>query len=297
MKTILQLLVLVICLQLHAQQAQLNNQITDPRGNQVLWGPLNQEGLSSGSFANWFNPEYQNYKPNPELIKQLKAELNQYTITIFMGTWCGDSKREVPRFLSVLNAANFNAEQLQIIGLRSDAPYYKLGPNNEESGLGIHRVPTFIIYKNGVEVNRIVESPKENLEQDLAAIIKGEYQANYPVVQETASILNTIGLTGFKPSAVKKLAKQWKPKVTSLYELNTYARVLLGAGKSQEAVAVLKLNIGLFPEDHRAYGSLATKLEQLDQPKDALKYYLKASKLAPENTDYTAAIERLKDLR
>ena len=42
-----------------------------------------------------------------------------------------------------------------------------------EKGLNITNVPTFIFYKNGKEVNRIVESPRVSLEQDMIDIING----------------------------------------------------------------------------------------------------------------------------
>ncbi len=295
MKNTLVLIVFALCLQVSAQQNQINNQITDSRGNKVLWGPLDKSGLSQGEFASWFNKGYQAYMPDIKIIESLKPILNDYTITVFMGTWCGDSKREVPRFLKIIELANFNMQNLEIIGLRADAPYYKLGPNNEEAGLGIHRVPTFIIKKNGQEINRIVESPKLSLEADLIAIIQGEYQAKYPVVQKVANILASEGISGLKNSAIKKLAKQWKPQVKNVFELNTYAKVLLGAGQHKEAVAVLKLNIAIFPEDARVYNSLAVKLEQIKQPKEALGYYTKAHDLDPENQDYKKAITRLQE--
>jgi hypothetical protein len=36
------------------------------------------------------------------------------------------------------------------------------------------RVPTLILYKNGREVNRIIESPNTTLEEDLQKIIEGK---------------------------------------------------------------------------------------------------------------------------
>lgn len=43
-------------------------------------------------------------------------------------------------------------------------------PNKDEQGLNIHRVPTFIIYKEGKEVNRIVEFHIESFEKNLLKI-------------------------------------------------------------------------------------------------------------------------------
>jgi len=38
--------------------------------------------------------------------------------------------------------------------------------------LDIKRVPTFIIYENGEEIGRIIETPKKSLEKDLEKIVK-----------------------------------------------------------------------------------------------------------------------------
>ena len=39
---------------------------------------------------------------------------------------------------------------------------------------GIFRVPTVIVYRNGIEVNRINEFPALSLEHDLYAILNGQ---------------------------------------------------------------------------------------------------------------------------
>jgi len=97
-----------------------------------------------------------------------------------MGTWCGDSKREIPRFYKILETANYPIEQLTMVAVDHIEPNYKKSPGGEEKGLSIIKVPTFIFYKDGKEVNRIVESPIESLEKDIAAIISGKnYVPNY----------------------------------------------------------------------------------------------------------------------
>ena len=71
---------------------------------------------------------------------------------------------------SRIEAANFPQDQLEVIAVDNDRDSYKQSPTAEEKGLNIHRVPTFIFYKDGNEVNRIVESPVETFERDILAI-------------------------------------------------------------------------------------------------------------------------------
>lgn len=127
-----------------------------------------------------FQSGFDNYKADETLTTLLKEKLADYQIKLFLGTWCGDSKRETPKFIKILDTADFPMEQLEIIALDHRKGRYKTSPSGEEKGLNIIKVPTIIFFRDGKEVNRIVESPLESLEEDMAQIIfqKG-YTPNY----------------------------------------------------------------------------------------------------------------------
>lgn len=93
------------------------------------------------------------------LISSILSDVD--SVQIFFGSWCGDSKREVPWMLKILNESGF--EKYSLIGLGNSFQNYKQSPFGEEIGKNIHRVPTFIFYKDSTEVNRTVESPKASL--------------------------------------------------------------------------------------------------------------------------------------
>jgi len=178
MKRTITILSLLFCLSLSYSQTY-NQLVVDDKGKEKLLGKINREGLTSNSFKNWFDKNYDNYTPNEELINALGNSLNNYTIKLFLGTWCGGSKREVPRFYKVLDVASFPENQLEVIAVDRTPEAYKKSPTGEEKGLNIQKVPTFIFYKNGKEINRIVESPQATLEQDIKAIIDGKYTPKY----------------------------------------------------------------------------------------------------------------------
>lgn len=178
MKRTIITLSLLFCLSISYSQT-FNQLVVDDKGREKLLGKITREGLTSNSFKNWFDRNYDNYMPNEELINNIKNSLNGYKIKLFLGTWCGDSKREVPRFYKILDAANFLENQLEVIAVDRTPEAYKKSPTGEEKGLNIHKVPTFIFYKNGKEINRIVESPQTTLEEDIKAIIDGDYTPKY----------------------------------------------------------------------------------------------------------------------
>ncbi len=173
------LFLLTISSSLSAQQ--INQEIKVNDQHPFLVGEIDREGLNANSYQNWYRTNHKSYEVNTEIVTEIKTELAQYKILLFMGTWCGDSKREVPRFIKTLEAANFPMENLKIVAVDRRKEQYKKSPTGEEWGLSIKRVPTFIFYKNGKETNRIIESPITSLEADIKAIItSAEYTPNYP---------------------------------------------------------------------------------------------------------------------
>lgn len=163
---------------LYAQN--INQEITIDGKQPYLIGEVSILGLSSNSYNTWFQPNYESYKTNTGKLEHIKEVLKTYNVLIFMGTWCGDSKREVPRFIKILKSVDFPMENLKIVALDKSKDAYKKSPQGEEWGLNIRRVPTFIFYKNGREINRIIESPITTLEEDILKIILlEEYIPNY----------------------------------------------------------------------------------------------------------------------
>ena len=72
-----------------------------------------------------------------------------------MGTWCGDSKQQVPKMIKLLLAAGFDTTRLSIITVGNGANMYKKSPQGEEVGLNIKRVPTLIIYNKSIKIGII----------------------------------------------------------------------------------------------------------------------------------------------
>jgi len=173
------LIILFLCVNLSFGQ-KLNQEIKTEKGHQFLVGPINLEGLQSEPYKNWFNSSYDNYSIDKSLTKLLKKQLEGYELKLFLGTWCGDSKREMPRMIKILKQAQFPLENLEIIALDRRKGFYKKSPSGEEKGLNIIKVPTLIFLKNGKEINRIVERPLASLEEDMLAILTSEtYKPNY----------------------------------------------------------------------------------------------------------------------
>ncbi len=136
-------------------------------GKPMLIGLARTVDFQDTNFYQWFNSEYTNYKPDSSTVEFLKNNLKGKKILIVMGTWCSDSRREVPRFIKSLDAAGFPESEYKIITVDRK----KEAPGFDPDTLNIEYVPTFIVYENGKEIGRIIETPIETLEIDLKNIL------------------------------------------------------------------------------------------------------------------------------
>jgi thiol-disulfide isomerase/thioredoxin len=145
-----------------------NQVITDTTiQKEVLIGYCDRQGLMGSVFGTYYQQEYALYEPDPEILLQIGAELNDYSITIVMGSWCDDSQEQVPRFFKIIDALNYDEKKITLIGVdRKKNPRFV-----DIQSLAIELVPTFIFYKDNAEAGRIVETPVETIESDVAGII------------------------------------------------------------------------------------------------------------------------------
>jgi hypothetical protein len=140
--------------------------------DQITWllGYFNQGQLKKEPHSEWFFKGYDAYQVNTEAMTGLEGISKEgLAIKIVMGTWCPDSRREVPRFMKVLDSWKFPADLITFVGVDNA----KLSPVGGFEALDIVRVPTFILYKNNVEAGRIIENPVTSLEQDMVNILRG----------------------------------------------------------------------------------------------------------------------------
>lgn len=148
-----------------------NNAVRVPDGNSViLVGTASLDSLLNKPFDSWFEENYKAANPDPATVQAIAPLLKDVEIDAFIGTWCEDSQREVPKFVKILEGAGYPVDEVRVVTMTRE----KTTPQHYEEGLDVTNVPTFIFYKNGKEMNRIVEFPIKTLESDMLAILKGE---------------------------------------------------------------------------------------------------------------------------
>ena len=136
-------------------------------GREMLYGAIDREQLYF-DYPEWKDIEVQ-YEPSSDIIEQLKNFNDTISVEIFLGTWCSDSKREVPAFFKIVDQASLDIKfDINIWAVDRD----KRLDNGLAQKCNIEFVPTFIFYKADKEIGRIIEMPDGLLEEDVWAILK-----------------------------------------------------------------------------------------------------------------------------
>jgi thiol-disulfide isomerase/thioredoxin len=135
-------------------------------------------GLSSRakleSHPGWEHLRGQGYHPDPAAVATIRGHATDLQVMVFVGTWCPDSKRHVPRLLKLLDLAGVTETQLIIYGL----DHAGMESDERARTWQVRYVPTFVFLRKGRELGRVVESPTGTLEGDVAAIVAGQGSAS-----------------------------------------------------------------------------------------------------------------------
>ena len=136
--------------------------------DKMMLGTVHKADFMQEPYVDWYEDEYQNYTLDVNTLSGLKNKIKNTTIKVYFGSWCSDSRREVPRFIKILDFLGFNYKNVQFIALDRN----KTAPDYQKNICDIKYVPTFIFFKNGKEIGRIIETPEDTLEKDMEKILK-----------------------------------------------------------------------------------------------------------------------------
>lgn len=146
----------------HAQTAA-----TDSAGHEgVMIGQVDRAAIDSTS---WYKSNSDLYVPTRELINRIDSLGSGDSVVVVFGSWCPDSHMWVPVFLNIADSTNLSRNIKFIAVPRSKVEQTRLTP-----GLDIEKVPTFIFYRGGKELGRIVETPRGDIGEDIVRILKGD---------------------------------------------------------------------------------------------------------------------------
>ncbi len=107
------------------------------------------------------------YTPDAAAVATIRQNVTGVSAFIVLGTWCPDTRRDLPRFFKIADQAGWPASRMTLLAVDRT----KKDPGGETVKWNVTRVPTFIFLRNGKEIGRVTERPTTTLEQDIAQIV------------------------------------------------------------------------------------------------------------------------------
>jgi cyclophilin family peptidyl-prolyl cis-trans isomerase len=146
-----------------------------PPPEPFLLGPVEWEELAE--LSGW-QEEYDAGEPDPVALERLGTATESYRIVTVLGSWCGDSRREVPRLVKVLDQLETPVFSHEMIGVdrtrRIDDPEVATFAGIERT---VDLVATIVVFDStGVELGRVVETAEKPIEElliDFIAAVEG----------------------------------------------------------------------------------------------------------------------------
>lgn len=138
----------------------------------LLVGPITREKVVAAVPS--YDERRQQYQPDVAVVEMLKSYVHPGDrVDVYMGTWCEDSEREVPKLLRI--ADDLEAQYGTTLPIRFIAiDRSKQKPEEFLAGHAIEKVATFIYYRDDQELGRIAERPRSLFEDDLLEIAARE---------------------------------------------------------------------------------------------------------------------------
>ena len=137
-------------------EVKLFEVLKDRDGSKMLKGILFKEQITQDTSFPWYAQNVKLTKPNADAVTAIATKADKISIVIFGGTWCEDTHQLLPKYLSLLQAAQFPDDRLTLIAVDRA----KTTVANLHKVFNVTNVPTCIVFKDGKEVGRIVEFGK-----------------------------------------------------------------------------------------------------------------------------------------
>jgi hypothetical protein len=147
----------ILCCWLSNSQAQMSD-------TSLLIGKIELKNIKEYS---WYAPSFNEYIVDQNVIDSLKPYADDIKIMAIIGTWCSDSKEHIPALFKIIEQADIQTDQIELIGVdrKKHCPF----PNITE--LNIEYVPTLFIFYKGKLVGKIIETPTHSIEADMLELL------------------------------------------------------------------------------------------------------------------------------
>lgn len=134
----------------------------------VLKGYINRSVIENDTSFAWFRENMKWGQADAAAIQSFSANKDKFTMLVFGGTWCGDTKNLWPVFYRLVDKSGYPENQITLVAVDRA----KTTIDDLQKKWNITNVPTFIVLHEGKEVGRVVEYGKYNqVDKELGEIV------------------------------------------------------------------------------------------------------------------------------
>ncbi len=112
---------------------------------------------------------YETAQPDAAVMDKIASHLaDSLRIDVYLAFWCKDSKNNLPPFIKIVEEIGEDRCEVNYFTVERKASREEKYFVDE---LKIERIPTFIFYRDGEEIGRIIENPEASLAEDILKIV------------------------------------------------------------------------------------------------------------------------------
>jgi thiol-disulfide isomerase/thioredoxin len=147
---------------------QPNYTVVPDDRTKVLKGYINRSIIENDTMFHWFKDNMKWGQADAAAIQSFSTNKNKFTMLVFGGTWCGDTKNLLPVFYRLVDKSGYPDNKITLVGVDRQ----KTTIDDLQTKWNITNVPTFIVLHKGKEVGRVVEYGKYNqVDKELGEIV------------------------------------------------------------------------------------------------------------------------------
>lgn len=138
------------------------------KNEKILKGIVTRSVIEKDTSFKWFTENLKWGRTDEQAVQAFRNKKNDFTMVIFMGTWCEDTQTLLPVFYRLVAQSGYDEKNILLYGMDRDkqttkALAAKFNPT---------KTPTFIVLHNNKEVGRVVEYGKYGaIDKELGEIV------------------------------------------------------------------------------------------------------------------------------
>ncbi len=135
----------------------------------VLKGTITRANIENDTAFKWFADNMKYGQADAEAVAAFSKFGQQFTMVVFGGTWCHDTQNLLPVYYRLVDKSNYPEKNILLVGVDREKTAFA----DMHKKYAIINVPTFIVFKDGKEVGRVVEyGSTGQIDKELGQIVK-----------------------------------------------------------------------------------------------------------------------------